>query len=112
MGCPAPKIAGNGGGASLAKNPELAEKIVKAVVEASPVPVTVKIRMGWDENSINAVEMAKRMMEKGVYVVAFSYPVVPRGKARIRTQMSAALEKEDILYIVECFRQVKEEMGI
>ena len=52
------------------------------------------------------------MMEKGVYVVAFSYPVVPRGKARIRTQMSAALEKEDILYIVECFKQVKEEMGI
>lgn len=59
-----------------------------------------------------AVEMAKRMMEKGVYVVAFSYPVVPRGKARIRTQLSAALEKEDILYIVDCFRQVKEEMGL
>ena len=66
--------------------------------------------MLYDEHK--AVEMAKRMMEKGVYVVAFSYPVVPRGKARIRTQMSAALEKEDILYIVECFRQVKEEMGI
>lgn len=66
--------------------------------------------MLYDEHK--AVEMAKRMMDKGVYVVAFSYPVVPRGKARIRTQMSAALEKEDILYIVECFRQVKEEMGI
>ena len=66
--------------------------------------------MLYDEHK--AVEMAKRMMEKGVYVVAFSYPVVPRGKARIRTQMSAALEKEDILYIVECFKQVKEEMGI
>lgn len=65
MGCPAPKIAGNGGGASLAKNPELAEKIVKAVVEASPVPVTVKIRMGWDENSVNAVEMAKRAENAG-----------------------------------------------
>lgn len=64
--------------------------------------------MLYDEHK--AVEMAKRMMEKGVYVVAFSYPVVPRGKARIRTQLSAALSKEDILYIVECFRQVKEEM--
>ncbi len=66
--------------------------------------------MLYDEHK--AVEMAKRMMEKGVYVVAFSYPVVPRGKARIRTQMSAALSKEDILYIAECFRQVKEEMGL
>ncbi len=59
-----------------------------------------------------AVEMAKRMMEKGVYVVAFSYPVVPKGKARIRTQLSAALSEEEILYVVDCFRQVKEEMGI
>ena len=69
MGCPAPKIAGNGGGASLAKNPELAEKIVKAVVKASPVPVTVKIRMGWDENSINAVEMAKRAENAGASAI-------------------------------------------
>ena len=66
--------------------------------------------MLYDEHK--AVEMAKRMMEKGVYVVAFSYPVVPKGKARIRTQLSAALSREDILYIADCFRQVKEEMGI
>lgn len=66
--------------------------------------------MLYDEGK--AVEMAKRMMEKGVYVVAFSYPVVPRGKARIRTQMSAAVSELDIDYIVECFRQVKEEMGL
>ncbi len=66
--------------------------------------------MLYDEHK--AVEMAKRMMEKGVYVVAFSYPVVPKGKARIRTQLSAALDKEDILYIVDCFKQVKEEMGL
>lgn len=59
-----------------------------------------------------AVEMAKRMIEKGVYVVAFSYPVVPKGKARIRTQLSAALSEEEILHVVDCFRQVKEEMGI
>ena len=66
--------------------------------------------MLYDEHK--AVEMAKRMMDKGVYVVAFSYPVVPRGKARIRTQMSAALSEEDILYIVKCFKEVKEEMGL
>ena len=66
--------------------------------------------MLYDEHK--AVEMAKRMMEKGVYVVAFSYPVVPKGKARIRTQLSAALTEEEILYVVDCFRQVKEEMGI
>ena len=66
--------------------------------------------MLYDEHK--AVEMAKRMMEKGVYVVAFSYPVVPKGKARIRTQLSAALSEEDIFYIVDCFRQVKEEMGL
>lgn len=66
--------------------------------------------MLYDERK--AVEMAKRMMDKGVYVVAFSYPVVPRGKARIRTQLSAALSEQDILYIVDCFKQVKEEMGL
>ena len=57
--------------------------------------------MLYDEHK--AVEMARRMMEKGVYVVAFSYPVVPMGKARIRTQLSAALSKEDVLFIVDCF---------
>ena len=66
--------------------------------------------MLYDEHK--AVEMARRMMEKGVYVVAFSYPVVPKGRARIRTQMSAALSEENILYIVDAFRKVKEEMGI
>ena len=59
-----------------------------------------------------AGEMARRMMEKGVYVVAFSYPVVPKGKARIITQLSAALSEEDILYIVKCFKEVKEDMGL
>lgn len=58
MGCPAPKIASNGGGASLMKNPQLAYEITKAVAEAVPVPVTVKIRKGWDNDGINAVQMA------------------------------------------------------
>lgn len=65
MGCPAPKIAGNGGGSALLKNPELIGKIVKKVVDVSPVPVTAKIRIGWDGNSINAVEVAKRIEAAG-----------------------------------------------
>jgi glycine C-acetyltransferase len=66
--------------------------------------------MLYDEKT--AGEMAKRMLEKGVYVVAFSYPVVAKGKARIRTQVSASHRKEDIDYIVKCFIEVKEEMGL
>lgn len=65
MGCPAPKIAGNGGGAALMKDPELAGEIVKAVCGAVNVPVTVKIRKGWDAKSINAVSFARRMEDCG-----------------------------------------------
>lgn len=65
MGCPAPKIAGNGGGSALLKNPPLISEIVESVVTASPVPVTVKIRIGWDNDSINAVEVAKRIEAAG-----------------------------------------------
>ena len=56
-----------------------------------------------------AGEYARRMMEKGVYVVAFSYPVVPKGKARIRTQVCAGHTKEDIDFVVKCFMEVREE---
>ncbi len=59
-----------------------------------------------------AHEFARRMLEKGVYVVAFCYPVVPKGKDRIRTQISAGHTKEDIDFAVKCFKEVKEEMGI
>lgn len=69
MGCPAPKIAGNGGGSALLKNPPLISDIVESVVKASPVPVTVKIRIGWDENSINAVEVAKRIEAAGAQAI-------------------------------------------
>lgn len=87
-----------------------AEKIKEIGLDVMDGGTPIIPVMLYDEHK--AVEMAKRMMEKGVYVVAFSYPVVPKGKARIRTQLSAALSEEDILYIVECFRQVKEEMGL
>ena len=57
-------------------------------------------------------EFAQRMLEKGVYVIAFSYPVVPQGKARIRTQISAGHSKEDLDFAIKCFKEVKEEMGL
>ncbi len=59
-----------------------------------------------------AKEFADRMLEKGVYVTGFSYPVVPMGKARVRTQISAGHTKEDLDFAVKCFGEVKKEMGI
>ena len=59
-----------------------------------------------------AHEFARRMLEKGVYVVAFCYPVVPKGRDRIRTQISAGHTREDIDFAVKCFGEVKAEMGL
>lgn len=59
MGCPAPKISSNGSGSALMKNPRLCGEIVKAVTAVADIPVTVKIRKGWDDDSVNAVEVAK-----------------------------------------------------
>ena len=70
MGCPAPKVAMNGGGASLMKNPQLAGEIVKAVSSAVDIPVTAKIRKGWDKNSINAVQMAEILEKNGAAAIA------------------------------------------
>lgn len=69
MGCPAPKVAGNGGGSALMKDPVLAGKIVESVVNAVKIPVTVKMRTGWDENSINAPLLAKICEESGAAAV-------------------------------------------
>ncbi len=69
MGCPAPKIAGNGGGSALMKKPELVGKIVSAVSCAVNIPVTVKIRAGWDSESINAVEIALIAQKNGAKAV-------------------------------------------
>ena len=87
-----------------------AEKIKEIGLDAMDGGTPIIPIMLYDEHK--AVEMASRMMEKGVYVVAFSYPVVPKGRARIRTQISAALSEENILYIAEQFKKVKEEMGL
>ena len=69
MGCPVNKVVSNGEGSALLKNPKLAGEIVEAVVKAVDIPVTVKIRTGWDSNSINCVEMAKRLEASGASVI-------------------------------------------
>ena len=69
MGCPAPKVSGNGCGAALMKNPELCGRIVKAVSNAVDVPVTVKIRKGWDDNSVNAAEVAQICQANGAAAI-------------------------------------------
>ncbi len=69
MGCPVPKVAGNGCGSALMKTPELAAEIVHAVVNATDIPVTVKIRKGWDEENVNAVSFAKLMESAGASAI-------------------------------------------
>ena len=70
MGCPAPKIVKNGEGSALMKSPKLVGDIVKAISEAQPKPVTIKIRAGFDADHINAVEIAKAAEENGAAAVA------------------------------------------
>lgn len=89
MGCPAPKIAMNGGGASLMKNPKLAGEIVKAVRQAVDIPVTVKIRKGWDDESITAVELAQIAEKNGASAVTVH--------GRTRMQMYSGKVDYDII---------------
>lgn len=69
MGCPAPKISGNGSGSALMKDPELCGRITEAVVKAVSVPVTVKIRKGWDDDMVNAAEVAKICEQAGASAI-------------------------------------------
>ena len=69
MGCPMPKIANSGDGCGLMRTPELAGKIVDAVVKAVDVPVTIKCRLGWDKGSINVLDFTKRMQDNGAAMV-------------------------------------------
>lgn len=98
MGCPAPKIAMNGSGASLMKRPKLAYEIVKAVSEAVDIPVTVKIRKGWDDDSVNAVEMAQLAEKAGASAIAVH--------GRTRQQMYSGSVDYDII------AEVKSAVGI
>lgn len=97
MGCPAPKIAGNGSGSALLKNPPLVGEIVRSVVKASPVPVTVKIRVGWDSEHINAVEVAKYIEDSGATAITvhgrtreqmYAPPVLYDEIARVKSSVS------------------------
>lgn len=98
MGCPVPKIAGNGSGSALMKDIDRAYAITKAVVAASNVPVTVKFRSGWDENSINAPEFAKAMEAAGAMGLTVH--------GRTKTQMYHGKADRDII------RQVKAAVKI
>lgn len=69
MGCPAPKIVNNSDGSALMKNLPLAREIVRAVVKASPKPVSVKMRLGWDEDNINVIDLAKICEEEGAFAI-------------------------------------------
>ena len=98
MGCPAPKVVKNGDGSALMKNPKLAEEVLKAVVKNSEKPVTLKIRKGWDDNSINAVEIAKIAEASGISAVAIH--------GRTREQYYSGKADWDII------RQIKENINI
>lgn len=98
MGCPTPKIVKNGDGSALMRNPKLAAAIIKAVVKESIKPVTVKIRKGWDENHINAIEMAKVIEDSGGKAVTLH--------GRTREQFYSGKADWDII------RQVKKAVNI
>ena len=98
FGCPVPKIAGNGGGSALMKDPELAGRIVRAVADAVYIPVTVKFRAGWDNEHLNAVEFACICEANGASALTVH--------GRTRTQMYAPPVNWDII------RQVKEAVSV
>jgi tRNA-dihydrouridine synthase B len=98
MGCPTPKIVKNGDGSALLKNPKLVGEIISAVVKVSNKPVTVKIRTGWDRDSINAVEIAKIAEESGASLVAVH--------GRTREQFYSGNANWDII------KRVKESVSI
>ena len=93
MGCPMPKIVDNGDGSALMKNPELAAQIVEAVKKAVSVPVTAKMRKGWDKGSVNAVELAGMLEQAGADAVAVH--------GRTKTMLYSGTADWDIIHDVK-----------
>lgn len=93
MGCPMPKIAGNGDGSALMRDPEKAARIVEAVTHAVPVPVTVKMRKGWDKGCVNAVELAKLLEQAGASAIAVH--------GRTKTMLYSGVADWDIIHDVK-----------
>lgn len=98
MGCPAPKISNNGNGSALMKTPELAAEIVSECVKAIALPLTVKMRSGWDDEHINAVELAKLCEQAGAAAITVH--------GRTRQQMYAPPVNRDII------REVKQAVNV
>ena len=98
MGCPMPKIVNNGDGCALMKDPERAARIVEAVKKAVPVPVTVKMRKGWDKGSCNAPALAAMLEQAGAAAIAVH--------GRTRTMLYSGVADWD------CIREVREAVKI
>lgn len=98
MGCPMPKIANSGDGCGLMRTPELAEEIVRQVVKAVEVPVTVKCRLGWDKGSINVLDFTKRMEQAGAAMISVH--------GRTRSMLYTGVADWDTI------RKVKEQLSI
>lgn len=98
MGCPMPKIANSGDGCGLMRTPELAEEIVRQVVKAVEVPVTVKCRLGWDKGNINVLDFTKRMEQAGAAMISVH--------GRTRSMLYTGVADWDTI------RKVKEQLSI
>lgn len=98
MGCPVPKVSNSGDGSGLMRTPDLAARIVEAVIKGGGVPVTVKFRKGWDKGHVNCVEFAQLMEQAGASAVAVH--------GRTRVQMYSGVADWD------CIREVKQAVSI